>query len=886
MVVGNVTSAADAVEAVKALESNLAITWILLCSFLVISMQLGFAMLEVGSVRQAHRMTVLVKNIMDATVSCFAFWVHTQIERQLDPNSLPTHATRHLMVIQWAYCATSVTICSGSMAERTHMTAYLCFSAIMGGLIYPVLASSAWGSTGLFHNHFHGFWTTGYRYHDFAGGGIVHFTGGVAAFMGNNLLGRRIMRATPGIFASASNDDLDPVVSPTQPSHPSQQNGSRELSDLDDADEQRMLLLRPNSGWPRRFDDLIRDDHEFQTLNYLQVIGMFTLWIGWYGFNAGATFCMNAACSFTAGLVAWNTTMAGSFGGIGAYVYCFCVSRNLNTSVLCNGILSGLVAITGCCDICQAWHAAIIGFSAGGLVLPLACRILQYRLLDDPVDAIPVHMFGGFFGILASAFCTPDCEANLGYPVMAEQERFCLPDFSLRLQLCEQVWGLLMIFWWTASTSLLLWGIFAVSELASAMQGQYFTLADNLLCQTLSAEPASQQTSEQWKSVAKYSPAARRVLRQHGWSRDKFVNGAPDDVFSLRMELQQARGEKVETSLEVGNCGVLRRLAIAVHAFWPTRELAVLRLRMAPVSELTGLGAADMNGGTLIGMVRKLAKAQRDARAAHSPLKEEVRELARVVQSQGLLLRSVWRRNGRSRDVREALPTVREENHDCSPTQSETACDTEEWLVRPPPGSPATYSPPLSGLWQASGMTVLGYGGSAAYASMRSNSSGSGGSGGRRPAPHMTPVVMPSVPRFGSSSSINTDRTASDGRLTPHSANEGTPPPSVIGLRSYGGLGAMANTGQANEVAAQLANMMQAQQDLLASLMRAASASNSPSPYGMEGGGNAQHNMLVAALQQLAQQPSNSDGRSNSYLTSNDGISSCSGNSGTISPRV
>jgi len=96
----------------------------------------------------------------------------------------------------------------------------------------------------------------------------------------------------------------------------------------------------------------------------------------------------------------------------------------------------------------------------------------------------------------------------------------------------------------------------------------------------------------------------------------------------------------------------------------------------------------------------------------------------------------------------------------------------------------------------------------------------------------------------------------------------------------------MANTGQANEVAAQLANMMQAQQGLLASLTRVASASNSPSPYGMEGGGNAQHNMLVAALQQLAQQPSNFDCRSNSWLTSNDGTSSYSGNSGTISPRV
>ena len=152
-------------------DSPLTVAWILISTFLVVSMQLGFAMLEVGSVREVHRMTVLAKNILDSCVSCVAFWAFCTLSQP----SIVYHdgyAQQHLLIFHWAFCATCVTICSGAMAERTHMLAYLTFTALMGGVIYPIVAESAWGS-GLLQSQFHDRFHEGYSYHDFAGSGVV-----------------------------------------------------------------------------------------------------------------------------------------------------------------------------------------------------------------------------------------------------------------------------------------------------------------------------------------------------------------------------------------------------------------------------------------------------------------------------------------------------------------------------------------------------------------------------------------------------------------------------------------------------------------------------------------------------------------------------------------
>lgn len=306
---------------------------ILMCTFLVISMQLGFAMLEVGSVRPKHRMTVLAKNLLDSVVSCLTFTAMCQFSGwtiQQDELGVQQY---HLKLFHWAFLATSVTICSGSMAERTQMTSYISYAVLMSAAIYPILAESVWGrgDPGILYSFFHAGMGGGrYRYRDFAGSGVVHLAGGSAALVGNLLLGRRILPPRPAEWAE------DREARPAQPEQQAGIPGKNNMGDAasalplqhrtsssgsDSADEEAAISASSAldaqmqeacwTGWRRRFDNLEDDRGEFTTNSYLQVLGMFNLWVGWYGFNAGAAFAKGGPHSIsTASLVAWNTTLA------------------------------------------------------------------------------------------------------------------------------------------------------------------------------------------------------------------------------------------------------------------------------------------------------------------------------------------------------------------------------------------------------------------------------------------------------------------------------------------------------------------------------------------------------------------------------------------------
>ncbi|CAE7802203.1 amtB [Symbiodinium sp. CCMP2456] len=156
------------------LEEGLQSLWLLLCTFLVVSMQLGFAMLEVGGVREAHRMTVLAKNIMDSVVTCLVFaatvrFLHLSLV--LGPDG---HIRFEKELSNWAFSATCATICSGSMAERAHMIAYLVHAGVIGVVVYPLLAEGAWGyDTNFFlYRELHGRFQKNVDYHDCAGSGV------------------------------------------------------------------------------------------------------------------------------------------------------------------------------------------------------------------------------------------------------------------------------------------------------------------------------------------------------------------------------------------------------------------------------------------------------------------------------------------------------------------------------------------------------------------------------------------------------------------------------------------------------------------------------------------------------------------------------------------
>eukprot|EP00439_Symbiodinium_sp_Y106_P068495 s374_g11.t1 len=163
-------------------------------------------------------------------------------------------------------------------------------------------------------------------------------------------------------------------------------------------------------NWARRYDDEARDKLEFQHCSYLQVMGMFTLWVGWYGFNAGSVLGASHHHEHAAALVSWNTTLAASAAGLGACLYLYGFHLNLDVGFLCNGVLSGMVAITAPCDVTSPAASAVIGLLSGLLVYPACSRAMRWAKLDDPVDAVSVHAGSGLLGVLATAFCTPDCD--------------------------------------------------------------------------------------------------------------------------------------------------------------------------------------------------------------------------------------------------------------------------------------------------------------------------------------------------------------------------------------------------------------------------------------------------------------------------------------------
>merc|ERR1719440_752814 len=167
--------------------------WTLFCAFLAVSMQMGFAMLQVGSVRLNHRTTVLAKNVLDSAVSALSFWMYSESSGSELVRGGSGRMQNHLLLFYWSLCGVAVTICSGSMAERAHLNTYLAFGIIMSVVIYPHLASGAWTTSGLLSSQFHGKFHSDYRYWDTAGGGVVHLAGGCCALLGSIFLGRRIM---------------------------------------------------------------------------------------------------------------------------------------------------------------------------------------------------------------------------------------------------------------------------------------------------------------------------------------------------------------------------------------------------------------------------------------------------------------------------------------------------------------------------------------------------------------------------------------------------------------------------------------------------------------------------------------------------------------------
>lgn len=339
--------------------------WVFIAGVLVFFMQAGFALLEAGLTRAKNVVNIFTKNIADATIGILAFFAtgyalafgdsggwfmgtSNFFLQDLDLAAIPEGglSPATTFFFQAVFAATAVTIASGAMAERTKFSAYLIFSAVMCAFIYPVVVHWTWGG-GLIAEIEIG----DAVFSDFAGSGIVHMTGGIAAFMGALFLGPRI-----GRYA----DDGTP----------------------------RAI---PGHSIP------------FATL------GVFILWLGWFGFNPGSELLADEFVS----TIAVNTMLAAAAGGLVTAVTIWLVAGKPDLAMIGNGVLAGLVAITAPCGAVTPVWSLVIG-GVGGVLVVFSVLFFDKIKIDDPVGAISVHGVCGAWGLLSIGLFARYDDAFLG----------------------------------------------------------------------------------------------------------------------------------------------------------------------------------------------------------------------------------------------------------------------------------------------------------------------------------------------------------------------------------------------------------------------------------------------------------------------------------------
>jgi len=333
--------------------------WTLIAAALVFFMQAGFAMVESGFTRAKNAVNIMMKNLMDFSMGSIAFWA-VGFGLMFGTTTTGWFGTTDFFLSGWTpdgdpwvlafwmfqcvFAATAATIVSGAMAERTKFTGYLIYSAIVCAFIYPIFGSWAWGS--LLNGNG---WLEKLGFIDFAGSTVVHSIGGWAALAGAIVLGPRI-----GKYGK---------------------NG-----------EVRAI---PGHNIP------------------LAALGVFILWLGWFGFNPGSTTTADKSIA----MIFVNTNMSAAAGAVLAMITSWVMFKKPDIGMSLNGALAGLVGITAGCANVSPTSSVIIGAIAGILVV-VSVYLIDRLHIDDPVGAVSVHGVCGAWGTLAAGLF------NMGGPTM------------------------------------------------------------------------------------------------------------------------------------------------------------------------------------------------------------------------------------------------------------------------------------------------------------------------------------------------------------------------------------------------------------------------------------------------------------------------------------
>ncbi len=332
-------------EILSAVSGEVFGVWFLIGAALVFWMQAGFAMVETGFTRAKNAGNILMKNLMDFCIGTVMFIV-IGFSLLLGEDMLGIIGKpgfdifTNFAEFDWSnfvfnlvFCATTATIVSGAMAERTKFISYCIYSGVISALIYPIEAHWVWG----------GGWLAQLGFHDFAGSNCIHMVGGISALIGAAILGPRI-----GKFVKDKSGKITKVSA------------------------------LPGHNLP------------------LGCLGVFILWLGWYGFNGAAAVTVDEL-----GAIFVTTTIAPAVATVVCMVLTWVKYGKPDVSMCLNASLAGLVAITAPCDVCDAFGAIVIGAVAGVLVV-FGVWFLDYKLhVDDPVGAVAVHCLNGIWGTVA-----------------------------------------------------------------------------------------------------------------------------------------------------------------------------------------------------------------------------------------------------------------------------------------------------------------------------------------------------------------------------------------------------------------------------------------------------------------------------------------------------
>jgi Amt family ammonium transporter len=339
-------------DPVAELTRGLNTLWILITAFLVFWMQAGFALVEAGLTRAKNTTNILFKNLIDfvfATAAFWAFgyafmygstaagWIGTSGFFISGGEDVVGVPVLAFWFFQLVFAGTAATIVSGAMAERTKFSAYLIYSFFISAIIYPIAGHWIWGAGWL--------WTLpfGAGFRDFAGSTVVHSVGGWLSLIGAVVLGPRIGRFTK---------DGKAVAIP---------------------------------------------GHSIT----LATLGVFILWLGWFGFNPGSQLAIQGGNADAVALVAANTNIAAAAGALTAMIISWLfVAKKPDLGTTLNGTLAGLVAITAPCAYVTPLNSIFIG-AIGGAIVVYGALLLEKLKIDDPVSAVPVHLFNGIWGTLA-----------------------------------------------------------------------------------------------------------------------------------------------------------------------------------------------------------------------------------------------------------------------------------------------------------------------------------------------------------------------------------------------------------------------------------------------------------------------------------------------------